>query len=70
MEDFKKESPSKINIKNNKDLNNYLNLHVNLFENLKFPTELFKNKKIIDLGCGTGEVDLVLNKFGGKIRVH
>ena len=49
-------------------MNNYLNLHVNLFENLKFPTELFKNKKIIDLGCGTGEVDLVLNKFGGKLE--
>ena len=68
LEDFKKESPSKINIKNIKDFNNYLNLHINLFENLKFPTELFKNKKIIDFGCGTGEVDVVINKFGGKLE--
>lgn len=68
LKDFKKESPSKINIKANNDFSNYLNLHINLFENLKFPIELFKNKKIIDLGCGTGEVDIVLNKFGGKLE--
>ncbi len=68
LTDFRKESPSKINIKKNSDFKDYLNLHLNLFENLKFPVELFKNKKIVDLGCGTGEVDVVLNKFGGKLE--
>jgi len=68
LKDFRKESPSKINIKKDSDFKDYLNLHLNLFENLKFPVELFKNKKIVDLGCGTGEVDVVLNKFGGKLE--
>lgn len=68
LTDFRKESPSKINIKKNSDFKDYLNLHLNLFENLKFPLELFKNKKIVDLGCGTGELDVILNKFGGKLE--
>ncbi len=68
LKDFKKESPSQINIKKKYDFKKYLTMHENLFNNLKFPLELFKNKKVIDLGCGTGEVDFVLNKFGAKLE--
>ena len=67
LRDFRKKSPSKIKIENEKIFKKYLKNHLNLFnENLKFPTELFKNKKVLDLGCGTGEVDIVLNSFGAK----
>lgn len=67
LKDFKKKSPSKINIENKKVFKRYLDNHLNLFnENLKFPIEIFKNKKILDLGCGTGEVDIILNSFGAK----
>ena len=67
LEDFKKKSPSKIKIENKSILKKYIKNHLNLFnENLKFPTELFENKKVLDLGCGTGEVDLVLSTFGAK----
>ena len=67
LRDFKKKSPSKINIENKKIFKKYLKNHLNLFnESLKFPIELFKNKKVLDLGCGTGEVDIILNSFGAK----
>lgn len=67
LKDFKKKSPSKVNIENKKIFKKYLRNHLNLFnDNLKFPVELFKNKKVLDLGCGTGEVDIILNSFGAK----
>ena len=43
---FQKKSPSKINIEKKKVFKRYLDSHLNLFnENLKFPVEIFKNKK-------------------------
>ena len=67
LRDFKKKSPSKIKIEDKKIFKKYLKNHLNLFnDNLKFPVELFKNKKVLDLGCGTGEVDIILNSFGAK----
>ena len=67
LEDFKKKSPSKVKIENKLIFKKYIQNHLNLFnENLKFPVELFHNKKVLDLGCGTGEVDIVLNYFGAK----
>ena len=68
LKNFQKVSPSKVNIKKKSDFKKYLTIHENLFNNLKFPLELFKNKKVIDLGCGTGELDFVLNKFGAKLE--
>jgi 2-polyprenyl-3-methyl-5-hydroxy-6-metoxy-1,4-benzoquinol methylase len=67
LRDFKKKSPSKIKIEDKKIFKKYLEKHLNLFnDNLKFPVELFRNKKVLDLGCGTGEVDIILNSFGAK----
>ena len=67
LKDFKKKSPSKVKIENKKIFKKYLINHLNLFnDNLKFPVELFKNKKVLDLGCGTGEVDIILNSFGAN----
>ena len=67
LRDFKKKSPSKVKIENKLIFKKYIQNHLNLFnENLKFPVELFHNKKVLDLGCGTGEVDIVLNYFGAK----
>ena len=67
LKDFKKKSPSKIKIEKRSTFKKYIQNHLNLFnENLKFPVELFDNKKVLDLGCGTGEVDIVLSSFGAK----
>lgn len=66
---FKKVSPSKIQIEDHEEYRRYREGHYNLFfHKLKFPPELFKGKKIIDFGCGTGEVDMVLAGWGGLVE--
>ena len=66
---FKKVSPSKIDIENEEVFNKYLSDHSNLFFwKLHFPISLFDGKKIIDFGCGTGEVDIILNKWGAAVN--
>lgn len=68
-EAFKKVSPSKIQIEDYENFCKYREGLYNLFfHKLKFPPELFKGKKIIDFGCGTGEVDMVLAGWGGLVE--
>lgn len=66
---FQKVSPSKIGIESKDQLAEYQQNLSNLFFNkLKFPTELFRGKKVIDFGCGTGEVDVVLANWGAHVE--
>lgn len=66
---FQKVSPSKINVENDETFKQYSqNLHTLFFQKLKFPTELFHGKNIIDFGCGTGEVDLFLANCGASVQ--
>jgi 2-polyprenyl-3-methyl-5-hydroxy-6-metoxy-1,4-benzoquinol methylase len=66
---FQKVSPSRINIEDDDVLKRYTKDHYKLFlKKLKFPPEMFKGKSIVDFGCGTGEVDIVLAKWGAMIR--
>ena len=66
---FQKVSPSKIEIEFKDNFAAYQQSHFNLFfQKLKFPPELFRDKKVIDFGCGTGELDMVLASWGGRIE--
>jgi 2-polyprenyl-3-methyl-5-hydroxy-6-metoxy-1,4-benzoquinol methylase len=66
---FQKVSPSRINIEDDDVLKRYTKDHYKLFlKKLKFPPEMFKGKNIVDFGCGTGEVDILLARWGGMIR--
>lgn len=66
---FQKVSPSKIGIESKDQFAEYQQNLSNLFFNkLKFPTELFRGKKVIDFGCGTGEVDMVLANWGAHVE--
>lgn len=65
---FQKVSPSKIGIELKEEYEKYFQNQTNLFFNkLKFPPELFKGKRVIDFGCGTGEMDIVLARWGAKV---
>jgi len=64
---FQKVSPSHIGIESKERFAEYQQNHFNLFfHKLKFPPELFLGKKLIDFGCGTGEVNMVLANWGGR----
>ena len=68
LKSFKKITPSKIKIENNSVLKKYTKWHEQLFFNLKFPTKMFNKSNVIDFGCGTGEVDVVLARYGAKVN--
>jgi 2-polyprenyl-3-methyl-5-hydroxy-6-metoxy-1,4-benzoquinol methylase len=66
---FQKVSPSKIGIESKDELAKYQQSQFNLFfHKLKFPPELFRGKKVIDFGCGTGEMDIVLANWGANVE--
>jgi 2-polyprenyl-3-methyl-5-hydroxy-6-metoxy-1,4-benzoquinol methylase len=66
---FLKVSPSKVGIESKEYFAKYQQNLFNLFfHKLKFPPELFRGKKVIDFGCGTGEVDMVLANWGANVE--
>jgi len=66
---FQKVSPSKIGIESDNEFAKYQQSQFNLyFHKLKFPPELFNGKKVIDFGCGTGEMDIVLARWGATVE--
>lgn len=66
---FQKVSPSKVGIESKDEFAKYQLSQFNLyFHKLKFPPELFRGKKVIDFGCGTGEMDIVLANWGANVE--
>ena len=69
LEAFQKVSPSKIEVEDEDELRDYTHKLFNLFYKvLKFPPQLFNGKKVLDFGCGTGEVDLVIANWGADVE--
>lgn len=69
LDAFQKVSPSRIEVESDFSLDNYTKKIFNLFYKvLKFPPQLINNKKVLDFGCGTGEVDLVLANWGADVE--
>jgi len=69
FEAFQKVSPSKIEVEDEDTLHGYTQKHHNLFYKcLKFPPQMFDGKTVLDFGCGTGEVDLVLANWGANVE--
>lgn len=66
LQNYKINSPSKLPLENKKYLSKYFLRREKLFRDcLKLPKEVFKNKKVLDFGSGTGEHDILYAKWGG-----
>lgn len=67
---FQKVSPSAIGIESKDEFAKYQQSQFNLFfHKLKLPPpEMFEGKKVIDFGCGTGEMDIVLANWGANVE--
>jgi len=58
-------SPSKLNIEDDKVFNTIENRLVSIIEDrLKFPRRFFKDINYLNLGCGTGEPDIIFATWG------
>lgn len=69
LDAFQKVSPSRIEVEDTDSLDDYTQKLFNLFYKvLKFPPQLMDQKKVLDFGCGTGEVDLVLANWGADVE--
>ena len=68
LKNYKINSPSKLPLENKKYFKEYILKREKLFRDcLKLPKEVFKNKKILDFGSGTGEHDILYAQWGGKL---
>ena len=66
LQNYKINSPSKLPLENKSYLKEYFLKREKLFRDcLKLPKQIFKNKKILDFGSGTGEHDILYAKWGG-----
>lgn len=69
LDAFQKVSPSRIEVEDTDSLDDYTQKLFNLsYRVLKFPPQLMDQKKGLDFGCGTGEVDLVLANWRADVE--
>ena len=68
LRNYKISSPSKLPLESRKFFKNYFARREKLFHDcLKLPKEVFKNKRLLDFGSGTGEHDILYAKWGSKL---
>jgi len=66
---FQKVSPSAIAIENKVELDKYRKNIYGLFHGkLNIPLRMFDQSTVIDFGCGTGEIDIVLSMLGANVE--
>ena len=70
LENYQKVSPSKVDYNSKFDLDTLLKNREDIFLNkLKLPPSIFKNKKVLDFGCGTGEYSIFYAVNGAKLTL-
>jgi len=69
MSVYRKVSPSTVNIEESERLKQQQRLYKELFQyKLKIPLAGFGCGRVLDLGCGTGEVDIILAEWGATVE--
>ena len=66
---YRKVSPSHRNLIDSKSKTQFFNQRINLFKTLGLPSSFFKNKKILEIGGGTGEKALFYTFYGAQVTI-
>ena len=66
---YRKVSPSHRNLIDSKSKTQFFNQRSNLFKTLGLPSSFFKNKKILEIGGGTGEKALFYAFYGAQVTI-
>jgi len=70
LENYLKSSPSKLPIDDQEFRKKHFLNRERLFQDhLKLPLRLFNDAELLDLGCGTGEQDLVYADWGANLTL-
>ena len=66
---YRKVSPSHRNITDSQSKSHFFNQRITLFKTLGLPLSFFKNKKILEIGGGTGEKSLFYAFYGADVTI-
>ena len=66
---YRKVSPSHRNLIDTQSKIQFFNQRINLFKTLGLPLSFFKNKKILEIGGGTGEKALFYAFYGAQVTI-
>ncbi len=66
---YRKVSPSIIKFDTEEDRVKFFSRRLNILKTLTLPKQLFRGKKLIDIGGGTGEKTLVYAKLGADVTI-
>ena len=66
---YRKVSPSHRNLISTQSKTQFFNQRINLFKTLGLPLSFFKNKKILEIGGGTGEKALFYAFYGAQVTI-
>ena len=66
---YRKVSPSHRNLIDSKSKTQFFNQRINLFKTLGLPSSFFKNKKVLEIGGGTGEKALFYAFYGAQVTI-
>jgi|SaaInlStandDraft_7_1057024.scaffolds.fasta_scaffold03790_3 SAM-dependent methyltransferase len=66
---YRKVSPSIINLNSEQEISTFFTRRLNILKTLGLPTQLFQNKKLLDIGGGTGEKSLIYALLGADVTI-
>ena len=66
---YRRVNPSKTQIKSKQNAVNFYQTRLNILGTLGLPPQLFKNKKVIDIGGGTGEKSICYALWGADVTI-
>ena len=66
---YRRVNPSKTQLESKEKASNFYQTRLNILVTLGLPPQFFKNKKIIDIGGGTGEKSICYALWGSEVTI-